>query len=88
MKVKDLIKELQKLPEDSNITVWNFFDAKDGHIAVKYYAYDEDIWEEVWSMENDIDYFFKHRDKFPKKVRFNLMPNDEHYIENVKKRKQ
>lgn len=76
MLVKDLIKELQKIPEDANITI-DGFDNNDAHIAVKYYDYDKDLWEKVWCQEEEIDFFIENRDKFPEKVRFRLCENDE-----------
>lgn len=80
MLVKDLIKELQKIPEDAHLTIWgHFHDANGVHLAVKYYAYDEDLKQEVWSTEESIDYFLKHRDKYPEKVRYRLHENDEDF---------
>lgn len=81
MLVKDLIKELQKIPEDANITIWSHFDDKnDVHVAVKYYSYEEDIGKEVWCTEEDIDYFLSHREEFPEKVRYRLHENDEDFL--------
>lgn len=75
MLVKDLIKELQKIPEDANITIGNHFDGEDGHIAVKFYMEEYDY----WACEHEIDYYLENIDKFPEKVRFRLEPNDESY---------
>ena len=75
MKIKELIEKLKQLPEDSNISMW----WKDFHIAVKYYAYDEDIDDYCWSVENDIKYFLNHRSRYPEKVRYIFMENDKDF---------
>ena len=68
MKIKDLIAQLEKLPPDSWISVgWKDFD-----VCVMYFNYDEDIWEECWSIEHNIDHYLTHRNYYPDKVRFRL----------------
>lgn len=81
MLVKDLIKELQRLPEDANITIGrDLHDCENWHLAVKYIDPEERYWKDTWCTEQEIDFFFENRDKFPEKVRFRLEPNDEDYI--------
>lgn len=81
MKVKDLMKQLEKLPPDSNISMnWDDF-----HIWIKYYAYEEDIKTWCWSIENQLDFFLENRELFPEKVRFIFEKNDRYYYKYKKK---
>ena len=82
MKVKELKELLNKIPDDSNISMeWDDF-----HIAVKYLAYDEELKEEIWHVENSIKYVINHRNKFPEKLRFRFEKNDDDYYECIKEK--
>ena len=78
MKVKDLIKQLERLPQDANICInWDDF-----HIWAKYYQYDEDLKQECWCQENDLDWILKNRDKLPEKIRWRFIVEDDLYRSN------
>lgn len=82
MKVKELKELLNKIPDDSNISMeWDDF-----HIEVKYLAYDEVSKEEMWHQQISFQFYLEHKDEFPKKVRFRFEKNDDDYYDCIKEK--
>lgn len=72
MKVKDLKQLLNTIPDESNISL----EGKEFHIEIKYYGYVEELDEEMRIVEEDYNYFLKHRERYPEKIRYRIAEND------------